>query len=277
MMKTNKYWQRRFEALERMEHRSASRLFRELQREFDKAERDVIKLIEEWYDRLAENNEDITAADGRKFISDAQLEEFKWEVEDYIAIGKRNKGNEQWMKQLENASARVHINQLDLAKMQIANRLEVLYQNYNVKLANFAEKAITDTYYHSMFEVQRGFNVGWKIQAFDERRLQKIMQFPWSADNKTFSDNIWDNKTKLINNLHTELTQMTLRGGNPEQAIDNMSRLMKSSKSNARRVVMTESSYFYSASQEEVYKDLDVEQFQIVATLDNKTSRICRD
>ena len=240
MMKTNKYWQRRFEALERMEHRSASRLFRELQREFDKAERDVIKLIEEWYDRLAENNEDITAADGRKFISDAQLEEFKWEVEDYIAIGKRNKGNEQWMKQLENASARVHINQLDLAKMQIANRLEVLYQNYNVKLANFAEKAITDTYYHSMFEVQRGFNVGWKIQAFDERRLQKIMQFPWSADNKTFSDNIWDNKTKLINNLHTELTQMTLRGGNPEQAIDNMSRLMKSSKSNARRVVMTE-------------------------------------
>lgn len=158
-------------------------------------------------------------------------------------------------------------------------KLYVFDEMYEEGMSNerIAEKAITDTYYHSMFEVQRGFNVGWKIQAFDERRLQKIMQFPWSADNKTFSDNIWDNKTKLINNLHTELTQMTLRGGNPEQAIDNMSRLMKSSKSNARRVVMTESAYFYSASQEEVYKDLDIEQFQIVATLDNKTSRICRD
>lgn len=275
-MKSSKYWSRRFEAIEDLEHRSATRLYRELEKEFEKAERDITKLVDEWYERLLRNNEDLTPADVKKFISESQLKEFKWEVEDYINYGKKHSSNKQWMNQLENASARVHINQLDMVKMQVNNRLEVLYQGYDSKLAKFAEQAITGTYYHSMFEIQKGFNVGWKIQAFDERRLEKIMQFPWSVDDKTFSKNIWDNKDLLVNNLHKELTQMTLRGGRPDEAIENMSRLMNTSKGNARRLVMTESSYFYSAGQEEVYEELDVERYQIVATLDSKTSKICQ-
>lgn len=275
-MKSSKYWRRRFESLERLEHRSALRLYRELEKDFKKTERDILKLIEEWYQTLIDNNEDVSPADVRKFVSQAELEEFKWELEDYIDYGKKYTTNKKWVNQMENASARTHINYLDLAKQQVMNRLEVLYHQYDSKLAKLAEHAVTSTYHHSMFEVQKGFNVGWKIQAFDERRLEKIMQFPWSPDNKTFSQNIWDDKVKLTNNLHKELTQMTLRGGRPDEAIENIARMMKTSRNNSRRLVMTESSYFYSASQEEVYKDLDVEQFQIVATLDNRTSKICQ-
>lgn len=274
--KTSKYWQKRFEALEVHQHRSAYRLQRELEKDFIKAERDILNLIEKWYQTLIDNNEDVSIADVRRFVTQAELKEFKWELEDYIAYGKKYTTNKKWVNQMENASARVHINYLDLAKQQITNRLEVLYHNYDVKLAKLAEKAITETYYHSMFEVHKGFNIGWKIQAFDERRLNKIMQFPWSADSKTFSQNIWDDKLKLTHNLHKELTQMTLRGGRPDDAINNMARMMKTSRSNSRRLVMTESSYFYSASQEEVYKELNVEQYQIVATLDSRTSKICQ-
>ena len=40
---------------------------------------------------------------------------------------------------------------------------------------------------------------------------------------------------------------------------------------------MTECSYFASVGQKDCFKDLDVEKYEIVATLDNKTSHICQE
>ena len=40
---------------------------------------------------------------------------------------------------------------------------------------------------------------------------------------------------------------------------------------------MTEQAYFYSVAQKEAYQDLDVEEFEVVATLDSHTSKICQE
>lgn len=52
---------------------------------------------------------------------------------------------------------------------------------------------------------------------------------------------------------------------------------MNTSKNNAGRLVMTEEAYFSSAAQKDCFKSLDVEQYEIVATLDSHTSDICRN
>jgi SPP1 gp7 family putative phage head morphogenesis protein len=52
---------------------------------------------------------------------------------------------------------------------------------------------------------------------------------------------------------------------------------MKSSMGQAGRLVMTESAYFSSQSQKDAFNALDVEKFEIVATLDSSTSEICRE
>ena len=51
---------------------------------------------------------------------------------------------------------------------------------------------------------------------------------------------------------------------------------MNTSKSNAGRLVMTEEAYFSSVAQKDCFSELDVEQYEIVATLDSHTSDICR-
>lgn len=51
---------------------------------------------------------------------------------------------------------------------------------------------------------------------------------------------------------------------------------MNASKSNAGRLVMTESAYFSSAAQKDCFDDLGVEEYEIVATLDAHTSEICQ-
>ena len=40
---------------------------------------------------------------------------------------------------------------------------------------------------------------------------------------------------------------------------------------------MTESAYFSSLGRNDCYKELDAERYKIVATLDMRTSAICRD
>jgi SPP1 gp7 family putative phage head morphogenesis protein len=44
----------------------------------------------------------------------------------------------------------------------------------------------------------------------------------------------------------------------------------------AKRIVVTESAFFSSRAQQDCFDDLGVEKYEIVATLDMKTSEICK-
>lgn len=85
-----------------------------------------------------------------------------------------------------------------------------------------------------------------------------------------------DNRQKLVNELNNTLTQNIILGKDPQKAIDEIARKMNTSKTNAGRLVMTEEAFFSSAAQKDCFTELDVEQFEIVATLDSHTSDICR-
>ena len=58
-------------------------------------------------------------------------------------------------------------------------------------------------------------------------------------------------------------------GKDPQKAIDAIAKKMNTFKNNAGRLVMTEEAYFSSAAQKECFNDLDVEKYEIVATLDS--------
>lgn len=53
-----------------------------------------------------------------------ELAEFKWDVNEYIKYGKDNAINHQWVKQLENASAKYHINKLEALKYEHSKLLK---------------------------------------------------------------------------------------------------------------------------------------------------------
>lgn len=131
-------------------------------------------------------------------------------------------------------------------------------------------------YYHTAYELQKGFHIGWDIAAINQSQVEKVLSKPWAVDGKNFSERIWGNKEKLINEVYNELSRNIITGADPQKAIDAIAKKMNTSKANAGRLVMTEEAYFSSAAQKNCYNDLDVEQYEIVATLDSHTSEICR-
>ena len=278
--KSSAYWQKRFSALENAQNQYGQNTFHQIEPAFDKAERQIQAQIEAWYARYASNN-GITLAEARKQLSAAELKELQWDVREYIKYGQENAMNQQWMKELENASARFHISRLEALKLRTQQSLEVAFGNELDSLDNMVKRLYQSGYYHTCFEVQKAFNIGWKIGQIDERKLQKVISKPWAADGKTFSDRVWQSKTTMVNELHQQMTRTIIQGKAPDEAIKSMTKYLqnktKNAKYNAGRLVMTEQAFISSAAQKDAFNDLDVEEFEIVATLDSHTSDICRE
>lgn len=68
-----------------------------------------------------------------------------------------------------------------------------------------------------------------------------------------------------------------VRGDDYRTASANLAKRLNADKSNAARLVMTESAFMAEAARNECMKDLGCEEYQVVATLDRKTSPICRN
>ncbi|ENY8646822.1 TPA: phage head morphogenesis protein, partial [Clostridioides difficile] len=127
-MKHKDYWRKRFEQLEEAQNNKSIKYYLELEKQYKLAMSNIERDILIWYNRFTEN-EGISLLEAKKLLNTRELEEFKWSVEEYIKYGKENAINQKWMKELENASARVHITRLEALKLQIQQQVEVLYGN----------------------------------------------------------------------------------------------------------------------------------------------------
>lgn len=270
------YWRKRFEMLEKKSNEYGLDAFRQIEPTFIKAEKEIQKEIESWYGRYARNN-NITMTEARRQLSTKELKEFRWDVKEYIKYGRENAIDQRWMKQLENASARVHINRLEALKIRTQQAAEVAFGNELNVIDAMARKVYTEDYYHSIFEMQKGFGVGWEIGQVDERKLGQLISKPWAADGKNFSQRIWNHRDQLVNELHTQMTRACILGEPPKKAIDTIAKKFNTTKNQAGRLVMTEQAFFHSAAQKDAFKELEVEEFEVVATLDSSTSDICQD
>lgn len=269
------YWAKRMAALEDDQYRRSAAYYKDLQKQFRLASNDMQMDIERWYQRLADNN-DISYAGAKKLLKKGELEEFHWTVEQYIKAGEENAIDRCWMKELENASARHHISYLEAMKLQAQQHAELLSTEFEGGMTDYLHKAYGQQYYHTAYEIAKGTGVGSNLAKLDTRKIDAMLRKPWAQDGANFSDRIWANKQKLVNTLHTELTQNIIRGASPQKAIDNITKTMEVSRNQAGRLIMTESAAVSSAAQKDCLKELGVGRYEILATLDSHTSEICR-
>lgn len=269
------YWAQRLKNMEdALKDQVYSDYVQNLDEQFAAADAEIRQQMESWYQRLAANN-DITLADAKKLLTADELEEFHWSVEQYIKYGEQNALDQKWVKQLENASAKVHVSRLDALQVQIRQQAEKLHAAVK-KAAEGAAKGIYESsYYRTAYEVQKELGIGWALQELNEGLIEKILSRPWTADGQTFRDHCWTNKASLIDSVNKNLTQMLIRGDSPDKAITAITKEFGVSKRKAGRLVMTESAYFSSTAQQDCFSELGVEKYKIVAALDHHTCPLC--
>lgn len=274
-MTNAEYWKQRFTQLEAAQNRKGATAYLEMEKQYKAAQSELEAQIARWYQRFADSN-GISLAQAKQWLKGQDLAEFKWDVKEYIKYGKENAINGAWMQELENASSKFHISRLEALQIQTQNSLETMFTQQMGTMKKALSDVYASGYYHTAYTVQQGFGLGWDIAGLDQAQIEKVLSKPWAVDGYNFSTRIWNSKTKLIGEVHNELSKNLLTGADPQKAIDFLAKKMGASKSNAGRLVMTEQAYFSSAAQKDCFNDLDVEEYEIVATLDSHTSDICR-
>lgn len=274
-MRNAEYWRGRFSILEENAHKQSDQYLRNLEDMFMDAQRTVQADIERWYGRFASNN-GISLTEARKLLTTGQLEEFHWTVEQYIKAGQQNNLSAEWLKKLENASAKFHVSRLEAIQLQIQQQIELLYGNQLDGVDSLLKQIVSDGYTHGAFTIQKGLGLGWDITALNQKKLETLLSKPWTTDGRTFSDRIWLKKRELVGTVHKELTQGLLRGDSPQKITDAIKNRFKVSRYQAGRLVHTETTYFNAISTKQVYQDLGVQSVEILETLDSHTCPLCQ-
>ncbi|MBN2980129.1 minor capsid protein [Cohnella algarum] len=274
-MRSEAYWAKRMDDLNEAMLAKGEEYIRTQNEEYEKALAKIQKQTETWYARLAKNN-NVSMAEARKLLKANELREFKWTVEEYIKAGRENAVDQRWMKELENASAKVHITRLEELQTHLRNEIEQLAAKRQKGTTATLGDIYKDSYYRSIYELQKGAGVGSSFAALDDRQIDKVLAKPWAPDGSNFSARIWADRTKLVAELQKILTQDLIRGEPSDRVISDFADRMGVHRRDAERLIRTESAYFSGQSRLDAYKELGVERYKFVATLDKRTSDQCR-
>lgn len=277
MSRESEYWAERWVQLEDSNHRSADETMGLIDDAYRQAEREVEQQLSTWYQRFADNNGIVDLAEARRVLNAGELKEFRWTVEQYIQHGRENGVSADWSKELENASARFHVTRLEALRLNIQQSAEVLFGNQLDQMDLMMRQTYLSSYYHTAFTIQSGAGVGWDIAALNQGALQIAVNRPWAFDGKNFSDRIWTNRTALINELQRNLTQSLMMENTCDKTIEALMNRFGVSRNQAARLVYTENAYIQACAQGDSYRANGVKKFVFIATLDDRTSDICRE
>lgn len=230
-----------------------------------------------YYIKLANNNK-ISLAEAHKLLNSKELKEFKWTVEEYIEKAKENEFTRHWSKQLENASLRYRISRLEAMKVLMQNQAELLMGHELDGVSKLMADVYTEGYYRTRHILDTGIGIGHTFAALDTKTIEKVLAKPWVADGRNFSERIWgSHRPQLINDLHKGLSHTIIRGDSSQKLINYIAKKYEVAKYRAENLVLTERAYFSSISEQESYRELGVEYQEFCATLDERTSDICRE
>ena len=160
--------------------------------------------------------------------------------------------------------------QIDSLLVSINNALDSLYHKNEEQLT----KAFIELYYKFDKEANIDLDIKNSFNTVNENLIRETLKTNWSG--LSFSERIWEHRRSLAFTIKSELNKGFIRG----ESLQDISRIISdkfdTSFSNAMRLVRTESCWVMNEATVNNYKENDIKEYEIMAFLDNKTSKICK-
>lgn len=158
-------------------------------------------------------------------------------------------------------------NQLDTVMQSVYRQEKKINTSHYVDLAN-------EAYYRSIFDIQQQTGLGFSFNLVDPEVIDRVINSKWSGAN--YSSRIWNNTQALAQDLKEELLVNLVTGRTDREAAEIIANKYAQGSSNARRLVRTESCNLANQMEMQSYEECGIDKYRYVATLDLKTSAVCR-
>jgi len=258
---THAYWQKRSVERTLTAERQALPYIRKARQVYAKSAREATKQVQDIYAKYyRDNGFDMQAL--RQLAPQGDVRRLKARM--------RKLGLE--TKLPDNYAFRV--NRLEMLNMQM--RAEAYDAGRQVKV--LTGKTLSNTYqtsyYRTIYDTAKGIG---HTPAFSQLNTKTVNRVLNSKNyGKNFSERIWGRSQKLGDELQSIIGTAIATGQSPAKTARLLRERFNVSISSAERLIRTETSYYENQAELDAYKEMDVEEFEFVATLDNRTSAICQ-
>ena len=181
----------------------------------------------------------------------------------------------QLLMELDAPAYRARIERLKHLQAQIDSVMETVYQRELAQTTAFYEDLTGEAYNRAMFEIQQRAGYGFGFSGLDNRTVNRILKSKWSG--KNYSKRIWKNTNAVAQKVKEELLVNFITGRTNREVAKMIQEKFSSGAMQARRLVRTESCFIAGEVTAQAYKEAGIEKYRYVATLDLRTSAICRE
>lgn len=231
--------------------------------------------INDFYARFARENK-LEYADAVRYLNRSEALEWKASVEDYIKEIAREKNpavRERLMREYDARAYGARITRLESLNASIDNELSKLYARANEQFRELLGENYTDGYYRAIYDIQNRFGYSSMFATVNPKIVENALSYPWSGAN--FSDRLWKHKFELQNQLRETLTTGFIRGDSLQTMAKRLAERLDVSRSQALRLVRTESSHIHNTAELDAYKECGFEEYEFMASLGERTCSVC--
>lgn len=272
MAKKNDYWEDRTRKRRAALDCDVEKANKELIDNFETALKDVQARINDFWIRYAKNNE-ITLSQAQQLLSLKEWKAFKGTLEEFQQLAKDSIGT--FNLELENLSMRARISRYQELELNVKSVLDQLYQKQNEVIGRTASDAYLDQYFHSLFNIEQYKGVHTDFMIPNARAIEELVKYPFNGAD--YSERLWRHQEDLTFKLKEALTNMFVEGKTPYDYKDQFASLFQVKRNEAYRLLDTEHAYIAEAASQAAYEAEGIEEYKVNATLDTKTSKICRE
>lgn len=292
-MPGDEYWQKRFLKDKSLSVNEAELFIRKNQKKFyEKASMEITEEIEKFYQKYADDNK-MSLSEAKKKISAAEFKEINWESycqydmdiskeirekKDTLPgdmIARMEKEHQEYEDKIQTLAAKGNVTRLELLQQDIEKTILNTYDRNQVTIYDYLSKEYEDGYYRGIFNVQQGIGFGRNFAVVHTKAVEKVILGQQKRTN--FSNRLYKHQKNLTREIKDCLTVGMIRGESVDKLAKRVQKRIDVSYNNAKRLVRTETAYALEQATLDSYQECGVEKYRFMATLDNRTSKICQD
>lgn len=186
-----------------------------------------------------------------------------------------DKTKQELLRELEAPAYRVRIERLQDLLRQVDTVMQEVYQQEQLFDTSFFQNLCEDTYYHSIYSIQKRTGYGFSFSNISQKQISQVLSMNWSGSH--YSQRIWKNTQELSETLKQELLVSLLTGRTDRETSEVIMNRCGAGAMQARRLVRTESCFLSGELTARSYEECGIEKYRYLATLDLRTSKICRE
>lgn len=240
---------------------------------FSRAKKEMSAKILDFYRKYADT-EGITLPEAKKRLNDPKL--LKTTLEEYAALAEQAPDNAEIKAYLDKLGLKRSISRLEFLQLQLDLILDQTYLEYDRITTETLTSTFEQGYYKALFDYQQFVGFGSGFNRLSTNQIMAAITTNWSG--KNYSERIWgEHRQSLARRVNRIITTGMITGRSNKEMRQQLEKEMDIGTYNARRLIRTESCYVTGQAHMRAYKQNGTKKYRYFATLDLKTSEICRE